>query len=225
MQVEHRGGLDMKLFIDTANIEEIEEINQWGVICGVTTNPSLIAKEGRDFEEVISEITNIVDGPISAEVISLDSEGMVREARELAKIHRNIVVKIPMTSEGLKAVSILSKEDIKTNVTLVFSPSQGLLAARAGASFVSPFVGRMDDIGNSGMEIVKDMVEIYKNYDIDTEIIVASVRHPMHVLEAAKAGADIATVPYKVFNQMVSHPMTNSGIDKFLKDWEGLVSK
>ena len=162
----------MKLFIDTANIEEIEEINQWGVICGVTTNPSLIAKEGRDFEEVISEITNIVDGPISAEVISLDSEGMVREARELAKIHRNIVVKIPMTSEGLKAVSILSKEDIKTNVTLVFSPSQGLLAAKAGASFVSPFVGRMDDIGNSGMEIVKDMVEIYKNYDIITEIIV-----------------------------------------------------
>lgn len=225
MQVEHRGGLDMKLFIDTANIEEIEEINQWGVICGVTTNPSLIAKEGRDFEEVISEITNIVDGPISAEVISLDSEGMVREARELAKIHRNIVVKIPMTSEGLKAVSILSKEDIKTNVTLVFSPSQGLLAAKAGASFVSPFVGRMDDIGNSGMEIVKDMVEIYKNYDIDTEIIVASVRHPMHVLEAAKAGADIATVPYKVFNQMVSHPMTNSGIDKFLKDWEGLDGK
>ena len=215
----------MKLFIDTANIEEIEEINQWGVICGVTTNPSLIAKEGRDFEEVISEITNIVDGPISAEVISLDSEGMVREARELAKIHRNIVVKIPMTSEGLKAVSILSKEDIKTNVTLVFSPSQGLLAAKAGASFVSPFVGRMDDIGNSGMEIVKDMVEIYKNYDIDTEIIVASVRHPMHVLEAAKAGADIATVPYKVFNQMVSHPMTNSGIDKFLKDWEGLIQK
>ena len=225
MQVEHRGGIDMKLFIDTANIEEIEEINQWGVICGVTTNPSLIAKEGRDFEEVISEITNIVDGPISAEVISLDSEGMVREARELAKIHRNIVVKIPMTSEGLKAVSILSKEDIKTNVTLVFSPSQGLLAAKAGASFVSPFVGRMDDIGNSGMEIVKDMVEIYKNYDIDTEIIVASVRHPMHVLEAAKAGADIATVPYKVFNQMVSHPMTNSGIDKFLKDWEGLIQK
>ena len=215
----------MKLFIDTANIDEIKEINKWGVICGVTTNPSLIAKEGRDFKEVISEITNIVDGPISAEVISLDSEGMVREARELAKIHRNIVVKIPMTSEGLKAVSILSKEDIKTNVTLVFSPSQGLLAAKAGASFVSPFVGRMDDIGNSGMEIVKDMVEIYKNYDIDTEIIVASVRHPMHVLEAAKAGADIATVPYKVFNQMVSHPMTNSGIDKFLKDWEGLDGK
>lgn len=215
----------MKLFIDTANIEEIKEINQWGVICGVTTNPSLIAKEGRDFKEVISEITNIVDGPISAEVISLDSEGMINEARELAKIHRNIVIKIPMTSEGLKAVNVLSKEDIKTNVTLVFSPSQALLAARAGASFVSPFVGRMDDIGNGGMEIVKDIVEIYKNYDIITEIIVASIRHPMHVIEAAKTGAHIATVPYKVFNQMVSHPMTNSGIDKFLKDWEGLVQK
>ena len=215
----------MKLFIDTANIEEIKEINKWGVICGVTTNPSLIAKEGRDFKEVISEITNIVDGPISAEVISLDSEGMIREARELAKIHRNIVIKIPMTSEGLKAVNTLSKEDIKTNVTLVFSPSQALLAARAGASFVSPFVGRMDDIGNGGMEIVKDIVEIYKNYDIITEIIVASIRHPIHVIEAAKTGAHIATVPYKVFNQMVSHPMTNSGIDKFLKDWEGLVQK
>lgn len=215
----------MKLFIDTANIEEIKEINQWGVICGVTTNPSLIAKEGRDFKEVISEITNIVDGPISAEVISLDSEGMIREARELAKIHRNIVIKIPMTSEGLKAVNTLSKEDIKTNVTLVFSPSQALLAARAGASFVSPFVGRMDDIGNGGMEIVKDIVEIYKNYDIITEIIVASIRHPMHVIEAAKTGAHIATVPYKVFNQMVSHPMTNTGIDKFLKDWEGLIQK
>lgn len=215
----------MKLFIDTANIEEIKEINQWGVICGVTTNPSLIAKEGRDFKEVISEITNIVDGPISAEVISLDSEGMINEARELAKIHRNIVIKIPMTSEGLKAVNVLSKEDIKTNVTLVFSPSQALLAARAGASFVSPFVGRMDDIGNGGMEIVKNIVEIYKNYDIITEIIVASIRHPIHVIEAAKTGAHIATVPYKVFNQMVSHPMTNSGIDKFLKDWEGLVQK
>jgi transaldolase len=215
----------MKLFIDTANIEEIKEINKWGVICGVTTNPSLIAKEGRDFKEVISEITNIVDGPISAEVISLDSEGMIREARELAKIHRNIVIKIPMTSEGLKAVNTLSKEDIKTNVTLVFSPSQALLAARAGASFVSPFVGRMDDIGNGGMEIVKDIVEIYKNYDIITEIIVASIRHPMHVIEAAKTGAHIATVPYKVFNQMVSHPMTNTGIDKFLKDWEGLIQK
>lgn len=215
----------MKLFIDTANIDEIKEINKWGVICGVTTNPSLIAKEGRDFKEVISEITNIVDGPISAEIISLDSEGMVREARELAKIHRNIVVKIPMTSEGLKAVNVLSKEDINTNVTLVFSPSQALLAARAGASFVSPFVGRMDDIGNDGMVIIRDIMEIYKNYDIDTEVIAASIRHPMHVLEAAKAGAHIATVPYKVFNQMVGHPMTDSGIEKFLKDWEGLVQK
>ncbi|WP_077369510.1 fructose-6-phosphate aldolase [Anaerosalibacter sp. Marseille-P3206] len=215
----------MKLFIDTANVEEIKEINEWGVICGVTTNPSLIAKEGRDFEEVIKEITDIVDGPISAEVISLESEGMIKEARELAKIHKNIVIKIPMTSEGLKAVSVLSKENIKTNVTLVFSPSQALLAARAGASFVSPFVGRMDDIGNEGMAIIKDIVEIYKNYDMKTEIIAASIRHPMHVLEAAKAGAHIATVPYKIFNQMVSHPMTDAGIDKFLKDWEGLVQK
>jgi len=215
----------MKLFIDTANVEEIKEINEWGVICGVTTNPSLIAKEGRDFKEVINEITNIVDGPISAEVISLESEGMIKEARELAKIHPNIVIKIPMTSEGLKAVSILSKESIKTNVTLVFSPSQALLAARAGASFVSPFVGRMDDIGNEGMAIIRDIVDIYKNYDIKTEIIAASIRHPMHVLEAAKAGAHIATVPYKIFNQMVSHPMTDAGIDKFLRDWEGLVQK
>mgnify|MGYP000966775400 CR=1 FL=1 len=215
----------MKLFIDTANIDEIEEINQWGVICGVTTNPSLIAKEGRDFKQVISEITNIVDGPISAEVISLKCNGMVDEARELAKIHRNIVVKIPMTSEGLKAVNILTKEDIKTNVTLVFSPSQALLAARAGASFVSPFVGRMDDIGNNGMDIIKDIKMIFDNYNIQTEIIAASIRHPMHVIESAKAGAHIATIPYKVFKQMVKHPMTDIGIEKFIKDWEGLIQK
>lgn len=215
----------MKLFIDTANIDEIEEINQWGVICGVTTNPSLIAKEGRDFKQVISEITNIVDGPISAEVISLKRNGMVDEARELAKIHRNIVVKIPMTSEGLKAVNILTKEDIKTNVTLVFSPSQALLAARAGASFVSPFIGRMDDIGNDGMDIIKDIKMIFDNYNIQTEIIAASIRHPMHVIESAKAGAHIATIPYKVFKQMVKHPMTDIGIEKFIKDWEGLIQK
>lgn len=215
----------MKLFIDTANIDEIREINSWGVICGVTTNPSLIAKEGKDFKEVIKEIASIVDGPISAEVISLDSEGMIKEARELAKIHKNIVIKIPMTKEGLKAVNILSKEGIKLNVTLVFSPSQALLAARAGASFVSPFVGRMDDIGNEGMAIIKDIVEIYDKYDIKTEIISASIRHPMHVIEAAKAGSHIATVPYKVFLQMVKHPMTDSGIERFLKDWEGLVGK
>lgn len=215
----------MKFFIDTANIDEIREINDWGVICGVTTNPSLIAKEGRDFKEVIKEITSIVDGPISAEVISLECDGMVKEAKELVKIHPNIVVKIPMTKEGLKAVSVLSKENIKTNVTLVFSPSQALLAARAGASYVSPFVGRMDDIGNEGMAIIKDIKEIFENYNISTEIIAASIRHPMHVIQAAKAGSDIATIPYSVFVQMVKHPMTDLGIEKFLKDWEGLINK
>lgn len=215
----------MKLFIDTANIDEIKEINEWGVICGVTTNPSLIAKEGRDFKEVIKEIASIVDGPISAEVISLDKDGMVREARELAKIHPNIIIKIPMTEEGLKAVNVLSKENIKTNVTLIFSANQALLAARAGASYVSPFVGRMDDIGNEGMDIIYDIAFIFENFGIETEIIAASIRHPMHVIEAAKAGSDIATVPYKVFKQMVKHPMTDNGIERFLKDWEGLVSK
>ncbi|MBE6081832.1 fructose-6-phosphate aldolase [Acidilutibacter cellobiosedens] len=215
----------MKFFIDTANIDEIREINDWGVICGVTTNPSLIAKEGRDFKEVIKEITSIVDGPISAEVISLKSEGMIKEARELSKIHPNIVVKIPMIKEGLKAVKVLKSEGIKTNVTLVFSPSQALLAARAGASYVSPFIGRMDDISNEGMNIVRDIAEIYRNYDIKAEIIAASIRHPIHVVEAAKAGADIATIPYKVFLNMVKHPMTDLGIQRFLKDWEGLVKK
>lgn len=215
----------MKLFIDTANIDEIKEINSWGVICGVTTNPSLIAKEGRDFKEVIKEITNIVDGPVSAEVISLESSGMIEEARELSKIHKNIIVKIPMTKEGLKAVKVLSSEGIKTNVTLVFSPAQALLAARAGATYVSPFVGRMDDIGNEGMNIIEDIVEIYNNYDIQTEIIAASIRHPIHVIEAAKMGADIATIPYKVFVQMAAHPMTDLGIERFLKDWEGLIRK
>ncbi len=210
----------MKLFIDTANIDEIKEISDWGVICGVTTNPSLIAREGRDFKEVIKEITTIVDGPISAEVISLKKNGMIEEARELAKIHSNIIIKIPMTSEGLRAVKILNEEGIRTNMTLVFSGNQALLAARAGATYVSPFVGRMDDIGNEGMDIVRDIVEIYDNYDIKTEIIAASIRHPMHVLEAAKAGAHIATIPYKVFLQMVKHPMTDIGIEKFLKDWE-----
>lgn len=212
----------MKLFIDTANIDEIKEVNEWGVICGVTTNPSLIAKEGRDFVEVIEEITNIIDGPISAEVISLEKEGMVEEARDLAKIHPNIVIKIPMTQEGLKAVKILSKEGIKTNVTLVFSPNQALLAAKAGATYVSPFVGRLDDIGNEGMNIIYDIVQIFDTHGIDTEIIAASIRHPIHVIEAAKAGAHIATIPYKVFLQMLYHPLTDTGIDKFLKDWEGI---
>ncbi|MCF6461185.1 fructose-6-phosphate aldolase [Clostridium sp. Cult3] len=212
----------MKLFIDTANIDEIEEVNQWGVICGVTTNPSLIAKEGRDFKQVIEEISSIVDGPISAEVISLEWKGMVKEARELAKIHPNIVVKIPMTKDGLKAVNILSKEGIKTNVTLIFSPNQALLAAKAGASYVSPFVGRLDDIGNEGIYIIEDIVEIFNVHGIDTEIIAASIRHPVHVIQAAKAGSHIATIPYKVFIQMLAHPLTDIGIEKFLKDWEGL---
>ena len=191
-----------------------------GVICGVTTNPSLIAKEGRIFKDVVKEITDIVDGPISAEVISLDSEGMIKEAVELSKIHKNIVIKIPMTAEGLKAVKVLSKEKIKTNVTLIFSAGQALLAAKAGATYVSPFVGRLDDIGNDGMNIIKETVEIFKNYNIDTEIIAASIRHPMHVIEAAKLGCHIATIPYKVIMQLTKHPLTDKGIDQFLKDWD-----
>ncbi|MDD4679152.1 MAG: fructose-6-phosphate aldolase, partial [Tissierellia bacterium] len=198
----------MKLFIDTANVEEIRKANDMGVICGVTTNPSLIAKEGRIFEDVVREITGIVDGPISAEVISLDSEGMIKEAVELAKIHKNIIIKLPMTAEGLKAVKVLSKEKIKTNVTLVFSAGQALLAAKAGATYVSPFVGRLDDIGNDGMNIIKEIVEIFRNYEIDTEIIAASIRHPMHVIEAARLGCHIATIPYKVIMQLTKHPLT-----------------
>ena len=212
----------MKLFIDSANIDEIKDINSWGVICGVTTNPSLIAKEGRVFEEVVKEITNIVDGPISAEVISLESEGMVEEGRELAKIHPNIIIKVPMTMEGLKAVKILKAEGIKTNVTLIFSSTQALLAARAGASYVSPFVGRLDDIGNDGMYLIRDIVEIFQMHNIESEIIAASIRNPIHVSACAKMGADIATIPYKVFMQMLDHPLTDKGIENFLKDWEGL---
>ena len=212
----------MKLFIDTANIDEIKEINSWGVICGVTTNPSLIAKEKRDFKQVIEEITSIVDGPVSAEVISLEADGMVEEAMKFSKIHKNIVIKVPMTDEGLKAVKTLSNMGIKTNVTLVFSPSQALLAAKAGASYVSPFVGRMDDIGNEGMDIISDIVQIFDIHDIDTEIIAASIRHPIHVIEAAKLGAHIATIPYKVFKTMIKHPMTDKGIERFLEDWEGV---
>lgn len=215
----------MKFFIDTANIDEIKEINEWGIICGVTTNPSLIAKEGRDFKEVVREIANIVDGPISAEVISLEKEGMLKEARELVKIHPNIVIKIPMTKEGLKAVKVLSSEGIKTNVTLIFSASQALLAAKAGATYVSPFVGRLDDISNEGIYIIEDIVNIFNIHNIDTEIIAASIRHPIHVLDAAKVGSHISTVPYKVFDQMLNHPLTDIGIDKFLKDWESLQTK
>ena len=215
----------MKFFIDTANIDEIKEINEWGVICGVTTNPSLIAKEGRDFKEVVREIANIVDGPISAEVISLEKDGMLKEARELVKIHPNIVIKVPMTKEGLKAVKVLSREGIKTNVTLIFSANQALLAAKAGATYVSPFVGRLDDIGNEGLDIVEDIVQIFNIHNIDTEIIAASIRHPIHVLDAAKAGAHISTVPYKVFIQMLAHPLTDIGIERFLKDWDSLQTK
>ncbi len=215
----------MKIFIDTANVNEIREANSWGVISGVTTNPSLIAKEGRDFKEVVKEITSIVDGPISAEVISLDHEGMVKEARELSKIHKNIVVKIPMTIEGLKAVNILSKEGIKTNVTLIFSSAQALLAAKAGASYVSPFVGRIDDVGSEGMELIRGITQIFNNYDIKTEIIAASIRSPMHVIDAAMAGADIATIPYKVLVQMTKHPLTDIGIGKFLDDWKKVPNR
>ncbi len=215
----------LKIFIDTANVNEIREANSWGVISGVTTNPSLIAKEGRDFKEVVKEITSIVDGPISAEVISLDHEGMIKEARELSKIHKNIVVKIPMTIEGLKAVNILSKEGIKTNVTLIFSSAQALLAAKAGASYVSPFVGRIDDVGSEGMELIREITQIFNNYDIKTEIIAASIRSPMHVIDAAMAGADIATIPYKVLVQMTKHPLTDIGIGKFLDDWKKVPNR
>ena len=215
----------MKLFIDSANIDEIKEINEWGVICGVTTNPSLIAKEGRVFEEVVKEIADIVNGPISAEVISLEKDGMLKEARELVKIHPNVIIKIPMTKEGLKAVKVLTEEKIKTNVTLIFSANQALLAARAGATYVSPFIGRLDDIGSDGMDIIHNIVNIFGQHDIDTEIIAASIRHSVHVLDAANAGADISTIPYKVFQQMLVHPLTDSGIEGFLKDWESVQSK
>jgi transaldolase len=212
----------MKFFIDTANVKEIKEVSTWGVLDGVTTNPSLIAKEGRDFIEVIKEIADMVDGPISAEVISIDHEGMVSEAEKLTVLHKNIVIKIPMTDEGLKAVKILSSKGIKTNVTLIFSASQALLAAKAGASYVSPFIGRLDDISNPGMDIVSDISQIFSIYGIETEIIAASVRHPLHVIECAKLGAHIATVPYGVFKQMLKHPLTDIGIEKFLKDWESV---
>lgn len=215
----------MKLFIDTANTDEIREANDLGVICGVTTNPSLIAKEGRDFKTVIDEITQIVDGPISAEVISLEADGMVEEAIPLTKMNKNIVIKIPMTAEGLKAVKRLSAMGIKTNVTLIFSAAQALLAARAGATYVSPFLGRLDDINCDGMQLISDIVMIFENHGIETEIISASIRNPMHVTEAAKLGAHIATVPYKVIMQMIKHPLTDAGIEKFLKDWEGHTNR
>lgn len=210
----------MKLFIDTANIDEIKAAAALGVINGVTTNPSLIAKEGKDFKSVVTEITKIVDGPISAEVISLDYENMIKEAEELVKIHKNIVVKIPMCEEGLKAVNYLSKKGIKTNVTLIFAPLQALLAAKAGASYVSPFVGRLDDISSNGVKLVEEIASMFNIHNIDTEIIAASIRGPQDVVRAALSGADIATVPYNVICAMTKHPLTDAGIEKFLNDWK-----
>ena len=209
----------LKLFIDTANVAEIIEANDMGVICGVTTNPSLIAKEGRDFKEVIKEIASIVDGPISGEVISLKAEEMVKEGREISKIHKNMIVKIPMTGEGLKAVKILTSEGIHTNVTLIFTAAQALLAARAGATYVSPFLGRLDDIATNSLELIETIVDIFEIHNISTEIIAASIRSPLHVVAAARAGSHIATVPVNVINAMIKHPLTDSGIEKFLKDW------
>jgi transaldolase len=210
----------MKFFIDTANIEEIKEANRMGMVDGVTTNPSLIAKEGKEFKALIKEICAIVNGPVSAEVISLEADGMVREARDLAKLHDNVVVKIPMTVDGLKAVRALTAEGIRTNVTLVFSPLQALMAAKAGASYVSPFVGRLDDLSHDGMALVEQLVEIYSNYAFETEIIVASVRNPLHVLDAAMMGADIATIPFNVLSKLAAHPLTDKGIKAFLDDWK-----
>ena len=211
----------MKFFIDTANVDDIKLANDLGVICGVTTNPSLIAKEGRDFKEVIREITEIVDGPISGEVKATTTcwKDMVEEAREIAKIHPNMVVKIPMTEDGLRAIKILKQEGIKTNVTLIFSANQALLAARAGATYVSPFLGRLDDISHNGLILIEEIVEIFSNNDIDSEIIAASVRNPIHVAECAKMGCDIATVPYSVIKQMIKHPLTDIGIEKFKQDY------
>ncbi|RMG61163.1 MAG: fructose-6-phosphate aldolase [Deltaproteobacteria bacterium] len=210
----------MKLFIDTANVEEIRKANDLGVLDGVTTNPTLISKEGRPFEEIISEIFDIVDGPISLEVVSEDAEGMVREARDLVRYGENAVIKIPMTAEGLKATKILASEGIAVNMTLIFNPVQALLAAKAGARYVSPFIGRLDDISHRGMEVIEQIVQIFVNYGIESEIIAASIRHPLHVLEAALAGADIATVPFSTIDKLLKHPLTDRGIERFLADWE-----
>ena len=217
----------MRFFIDTANVEEIKAANDMGIICGVTTNPSLIAKEGRDFNQVIAEIASIVDGPISGEVkaTTTDAEGMIQEGRAIAAIHPNMVVKIPMTVEGLKAVKVLNQEGIKTNVTLVFSAAQALIAARAGATYVSPFLGRLDDISMPGIDLIEEITEIFGMHDISTQIIAASIRNPIHVIDCARAGADIATVPYKVLVQMTKHPLTDQGIEKFKKDYEAVFGK
>lgn len=210
----------MKFFIDTANIDEIKEAAAMGVLDGVTTNPTLVAKEGKDFIELLKEIVEVVDGPVSAEVVSTDYEGMMKEAHELVKIHRNIVIKIPLIPEGIKAVKSLAAEGIKTNVTLCFSPAQALLAAKAGATYISPFVGRLDDISHDGMQLIEQIVNIYTNYGFDTEVLVASIRHPLHLVAAAEMGADVATIPFSVISKLFKHPLTDSGLENFLKDWE-----
>jgi len=215
----------MKFFLDTANVKEIQEAASLGLLDGVTTNPSLVAKEGRSFKEVLVEICNIVDGPISAEVVSLEADAMVKEGKDLAKIHKNIVVKVPLIAEGLKATKRLAAEGIKVNVTLCFSPTQALLAAKAGAWCVSPFIGRLDDISSNGMELIRQILTIYRNYDYKTQVLVASVRHPQHVVEAALAGGHICTMPFSIFQQMVKHPLTDSGLKKFLADWEAQAKK
>lgn len=210
----------MKFFIDSANLDEIREIHSWGILDGVTTNPTLVAKEGADFHQRIKDICSVVNGPVSAEVVATDAEGMIQEGRELAKLHKNVYVKVPMTIEGLKATRALSDEGIRVNVTLIFQPNQALLAAKAGAAFVSPFIGRLDDHGLDGMEIINDIAFIFQNYDFDTEILTASVRDPVHVLEAAKAGSHIATIPYKTFEKLTKHPLTDIGLQRFLDDWK-----
>lgn len=215
----------MKIFIDTANIEEIKIAHSWGIIDGVTTNPTLIAKEGKNFLSVVKEITSIVDGPISAEAVSMDAAAIVDEGRKLSKIHKNINVKIPITQEGLKATKVLSSEGIKVNMTLVFSTNQAILAAKAGSAFVSPFIGRLDDISHDGAKILYEMVEIFKKYDFKTQVIAASIRHPLHVIEAAKAGVHIATIPFKVIEFMIKHPLTDAGIERFLADWDKVKNK
>jgi transaldolase len=212
----------MKFFIDTANINEIKEAAALGILDGVTTNPSLVAKEGKDFRALLNEIIRLVDGPISAEVISTDYDGILKEARDLSSIHKNIVVKIPLIKEGLKAVKTLSDEGIKVNVTLCFSPTQALLAAKAGATYISPFIGRLDDISTSGMDLISQVVQIYSNYNFETQVLVASVRHPMHVAEAALIGADVCTIPFGVINKLFTHPLTDRGLEKFLSDWKKL---
>ena len=213
----------MKIFLDTANVAEIREIASWGILDGITTNPSLIAKEGRDFREVVREICDIVDGDISAEVVATDADGMIREGRSLAQIHTNVVVKVPMTPDGLQATKTLSSEGTKVNVTLIFQAAQALLAAKAGATYVSPFIGRLDDIGMDGMALIREIRTIFDNYpDLDTQILAASIRHPVHVTQCAASGSDVATIPYKVAKMLVKHPLTDSGLAQFLKDWESV---